>query len=56
MNKENYKESVKTFKAVDYDEDIENKCIVWDMPDKYNWCDTELYNMIETKLKGMVFK
>ena len=56
MNTENFKEAIKTFKPVDYDEDINNKAVIWDIPDHFNWGDTVLYYTIEQKLLGMEFK
>jgi predicted protein tyrosine phosphatase len=51
MNPENLTQAIKTFDPVGYKEDIEQKAIVWNINDDYNWGDTVLWNIVHEKLK-----
>jgi predicted protein tyrosine phosphatase len=52
MNQENFSEALDTFTTVDYHTDIIEKGVVWNIEDKYNWGDPELFNIVTEKLKA----
>lgn len=51
MNGENYREALKAFKPVGYDVDILQKCLIWNIPDCYNWGDDYLFSIFMDKIK-----
>jgi predicted protein tyrosine phosphatase len=51
MNDDNLSQAVKTFESVGYKEDIEQKAIVWNIKDDYDWGDSVLWNIVHEKLK-----
>jgi predicted protein tyrosine phosphatase len=51
MNEENYHQSLDTFRLVDYHTDIEEKKIVWDIVDDYDWGDLVLFNICRQNLE-----
>lgn len=53
VNAKNYLEAKKTFEIVGYDEDINLKKIIWDIPDNYDYMDHWLCKLIDIELEKM---
>ena len=53
MNAENAIQAKREFEAVGYREDIQQKQIVWNFEDIYDWGDTALWNAVHWKLKDL---
>jgi len=53
MKYENYKQSKKTFQETEFQDDLEDKSLVWNVPDVYNYMDDELVQMLETQIKEL---
>jgi len=51
MKYENYKQSKKTFQETEFQDDLEEKSLAWDVPDIYNYMDDGLVQMLETQIK-----
>ena len=52
VNSENHKEALSTFKNTGFEEDIEDKAIVWNIPDNFAFCDPDLVSIITHQLKS----
>ena len=50
IGKENYNRAMLDFEAVEYDSDIKDKAIIWDIPDEYDYMHPELVNAIQQKI------
>ena len=50
MNIENYLEAKKTFEITGYDEDIDLKKIIWNVPDDYDYMDHWLCKLMNHEL------
>jgi len=54
MKYENYKQSKKTFQETEFQDDLEEKSLAWDVPDIYNYMDDGLVYILETQIKELV--
>jgi len=54
MNGENYRESKKTFQETEFQDDLEEKSLVWNVPDVYNYMDDGLVYVLETRIKELL--
>ena len=54
MNNENYREAKKTFQETEFQDDLEDKSVVWNVPDVYNYMDDGLVYILETRIKELV--
>lgn len=51
VNPENFKEALRTFKNTGWEDDIESKSTVWNIPDRYEFGHPDLFNMIKNHLE-----
>lgn len=54
MKKENYFEAQLMFVETEFLDDLEDKSVIWDIPDIYNYMDDGLVYVLETRIKGLV--
>lgn len=54
MNGENWLQSKKTFQETEFQDDLEEKSLVWNVPDIYNYMDDGLVYLLETQIKELV--
>jgi predicted protein tyrosine phosphatase len=54
MNGENYRESKKVFEFTDFFDDFEDKAVIWNVPDHYNYMDDGLVYILETQIAEIV--
>jgi len=54
MNSENYRESNKTFQETEFQDDLEDKSVVWNVPDIYNYMDDGLVYILESQIKELL--
>jgi len=54
MNGENYREAQKTFQETEFQDDLEDKSLLWNVPDIYNYMDDGLVYILETRIKELV--
>lgn len=54
MNNENWLQSKKTFQETEFKDDLEEKSLVWNVPDIYNYMDDGLVYVLETQIKELL--
>jgi len=54
MNMENFLHSKMTFQETEFQDDLEEKSLVWNVPDIYNYMDDGLVYILETQIKELV--
>lgn len=50
MNQKNYDQALANFKPTGWDEDIAEKAVVWDIPDRFEYGNAQLVQLIQEKL------
>lgn len=54
VNSTNYQKALRDFEAIDYDMDINEKKIVWNIDDDYDYMDENLCRIINKYLDNMI--
>ena len=54
MNSENWLQSKKVFQETEFQDDLEEKSLVWHISDIYNYMDDGLVYVLETRIKELV--
>jgi len=54
MKKENYRESLLTFKETEFLDDLEDKSVIWNVPDIYNYMEDGLTYILESQIKELL--
>jgi len=54
MKNENYRESLLTFKETEFLDDLEDKSVIWNVPDIYNYMQDELVYILESQIKELI--